>query len=586
MAGRAVAVRDFAERLGEDELARFPPAETAGAEEQNAAMIEAELRAPRCRAALARAAACSGADAARLETLCRQRFILGYGRRLTQLRELLAIADPTGFELASDLPQALLERLKAEALPGAGRIRIVALWSGLLRAAAAAAGAVRLVALHAAAGSRIVGLLARPRRMAGTAFRYAAWLGADAPEMAGAGPAAFSLPEFLREALDAGDVDEILIQGAPPGAPLPGSIAHCRGRLALRWRPSMRRVLRHLLAQMGLLVGDLARIADWRHRELIAPSTVALPGFRLWFETDPPRAILYANSSIGMEPAAALIGDRYGVATLMAFYSVNFSHIAKPAQASTASDIEPEIRCIIADRLGMWTREMRAAFETAGYPRARLPVTGPVHYGRQSAFVPPSRSAGPSLAGPVRIGIFEVTTTRAARRFMVGYGQTLYHPEFCRRFFGELVEATRAQFGEQFVVVRKLKRTLNRALHAEPVELTSLLPPDRIVTRAPESSLWSVLSEVDLVVCMPFTSVAYMADWCGIPAAYFDPLAAADRSSLAGRAPLLRGRAALADWLRNPEPNAGYDTGLCVAAETLRAACGGSWTEPRLRRHS
>lgn len=586
MAGRAMAVREFAGRLGEGELARFPPAETARAEEQNAAMIEAELRSPGCRTALARAAADVGADAARLEILCRQRFILGYGRRLTQLRELLAITGPAGFGLASDLPRTLLERLKAEGRPGAERLRILAFWSGLLRAASAIASAVRLTGLHAVAGGRMLQLLALPRRPQGLPRRYAVWLGADEPEMAGAGPATFSLPEFLRESLAAGEVDEFRVQGASPGAPLPAGVSHGLGRLALRSRPPLRLVARQLLAQAGLLLRDLGRLANWQHRELIAPATVAIPGFRLWFEADPPRAILYANSTIGMEPAAALIGDRYGVATMMAFYSVNFSHIVRPTQASAASDIEPEIRCIIADRLAMWTRDMRTAFEAAGYSPERLPVTGPVHYGRQSAFVPPSRPAGERFNGSVRIGIFEVTTTRAARRFMVGYGQTLYHPQFCRRFFGELVEAARAQFGQKFVVVRKLKRALNQILHAEPLELASLLPPDSILTRAPDTSLWSVLSEVDLVVCMPFTSVACMADWCGIPAAYFDPLAVADRSSLAGRAPLLRGRAALADWLRNPEPNAGYDTGLCVAAETLRAACGGSWTEPRLRRHS
>jgi len=580
----ATPIQAFAQRIVEGDLARFPPAEAAHASEHNAALIEAECATPPWREALARAAAATGVDAHRLEILCRQRFILAHGRRLTQLRELLAIEVSAPLELASDLPPETLARLMVEGRWGGSRIRILPAWSAALRAVACATGALRLVALHAAAAVRILRLAALPARdrVAPGTPDHVAWLGANAPEMAALGPAAFSLPEFLAESVDPPATREVLILGAAPKTPLPPGLRHMRGRIAPRWRPRMRTLLRQLLSQAAHLLRDLARARDWRHRDLIAPSVLALPGLRAWFETDAPRALLYPNSEIGNESAAALVSGEYGVATMMVFYSANVAHLVPPRAAARTSDIEPEIRCIIADRIAMWSTDMRAAFSAAGYPPERLPVTGLVHYGRQSVFAPTSRFSGARRKGPVRIGLFEVTTTQAARRFLVGYGQTLYHPEYCRRFFAEVLAAADNRFGDGYVVVRKLKRQPNLALHAAPPDLVDRLPAGRLVSPPPETSLWSVLSEVDLVICMPFTSVAYMADHYGIPAAYFDPDGGLERSSLCGRAPLLKARAQLETWLREPGPIAGYDASMLVARETLRAARGDAWREPRL----
>jgi polysaccharide biosynthesis PFTS motif protein len=39
------------------------------------------------------------------------------------------------------------------------------------------------------------------------------------------------------------------------------------------------------------------------------------------------------------------------------------------------------------------------------------------------------------------------------------------------------------------------------------------------------SSIFDVLSETDVAVVIPFSSVSYVADWRGIPSIFYDPLA-------------------------------------------------------------
>jgi hypothetical protein len=128
------------------------------------------------------------------------------------------------------------------------------------------------------------------------------------------------------------------------------------------------------------------------------------------------------------------------------------------------------------------------------------------------------------------------------------------------------------------VIVRKLKRTLS-PFHADDVDF-SRLPAVTLEARDPEESLWRVLEVVDMVLCMPFTSVAYLADAYGIPAAYYDPSATVMRSPLGGRAALLSGPAALAAWFAAPGHAALYDADELIGPKLLAAAVGAELAVP------
>jgi hypothetical protein len=573
-----VPMREVAGALTERDLERVPALELAETEEHNDFLLERERGRPAWRALFERAARRHRLDAARLEAICCQHFILAQGRHASQLRHLLRIRAPAGVPVASDLPLDVLEGLGQERYWEPQRLEVRRGLSALLRALAAVDDLGRLAIVHLKAAGRTLQMRRAPARRDGKS--YVAWLGAGAPEMAGAGETAMSLPEFLRDALAGGAVDEIVVQGRPPQAALPAGVRWIPGRFVARVRPGLGGLAGALLAQACLLAGDLLHAANWRRRQLLAPALAALPGTRLWFETDAPRALLYANSVIGGEPLAAALAPRFGVETMMLFYSANVAYVVRPARARLPTDLEPEMRYIAAGRLGMWSPEMAQAFGAAGYAASRLPVTGVVHYGRQAAFR--RRAAGDA----VRVGIFDVSSQTPARRFLTGWGQTLYHAHFCRAFFTDVAAAAEKRWGKRFVLVRKPKRELDRQVHADDVDLSGLVEPARLIREPAGANLWHVLAGLDMVICMPFTSVAFMAEQFGIPAAYYDPLGTAQRSSLAGRAPLLSGRAALERWLAAPAAPAAHDASINVAAETLKAACALPWTPPALAQGS
>jgi hypothetical protein len=578
----AGTVTQIAGRLTERDLDAFPVRELAESEEQNARLIETLKRRPQWRRVLQRAARHAGGGEERLATLCSQRFILAHGRRLSQIRQLLSMNGEGALYFATDLPTALVEALLAERRWGAERLRIIGWASALLRALAFAADLARLTLIQLAATVRLLQLLALPSRPPGNRSTYAAWIGAGKPELSAAGPEAFSLVEFLAEGLSGKSVEEIVVQGTPPSVALPTGLRYRRTRCAQRWRPSLSQLFVALARQLARLLSDAAAATTWEQRQLVGPLLAALPGTLLWFECDPPVAVLYPNSMIGGEPLAAALAPRYGVRTMMVFYSANVAY-ASPPENAAVTNLEPEMRHIAADLLGMWSTDMRTAFETAGYTRERLPIVGVVHYGRQRQFRPSSRFVSPVSPGPVRVGVFDVSPLNPTLRFRAGYGQTLYNSAFCRAFFTDFTACAVERWGSGFVVVRKLKRRLTPGVHAADVDLAGIVPAAQICAAAPDANLWHLLGSMDLVICMPFTSVALMADHYGIPAAYYDPSGIARRSSLAGRAPLLSGRKALAEWLANPPLPPPHDPSINVAAETFKAACGKAWQMPRLQ---
>jgi polysaccharide biosynthesis PFTS motif protein len=229
------------------------------------------------------------------------------------------------------------------------------------------------------------------------------------------------------------------------------------------------------------------------------------------------------------------------------------------------------MRYIVADRLMMWSPEMAEAFGTAGYQSDRLVEVGPIVFGRQRDFRPTSCYSTGVRGRRTRIGIFDVAILRPESRFAAGYGLLTYNREATERFFTDVFSIAARRFGGDVVIVRKAKRAYHPTF-GEDVDFTRL-PAVEIEFRDPAESLWRVLEAVDLVVCMPFTSVAYIADECGIPSAYYDPGQDTEPSPLGGRVPVLRTPAALDEWVRAPAVPRPRLAG-CVAARVLAAATG------------
>jgi polysaccharide biosynthesis PFTS motif protein len=339
---------------------------------------------------------------------------------------------------------------------------------------------------------------------------------------------------------------EIVLQGAAPRE-LPTGIVHRSHFPPLRFRPGWIPVLSAAADQARCLLRDLAAVLDFRHTTLTATAIFDVPSLRLWFRTDPPRAVLYANHQIGGEPPVALLDDC--VPSAMVFYSANVAYRPRNVNAPD-TPLEPEMRSIVADHLTMWSPEMTAGFRTAGYEPGRLVETGPIFFGRQNRFQPTSRYLTGRRDRLTRVGIFDVAVLRPAIRVADGLGLLTYNSDLTRRFFADIFSAASQSFGDDLVVIRKMKRAHHPSFD-DDVDF-SRLPPVRLEAHDSSESLWRLLEQVDLVLCMPFTSVAYLADECGIPSAYYDPSGEAEPSPLGGRVPLLSNSHQLSNWLRGP----------------------------------
>lgn len=583
---RAVAFHALADSMDERSIACFPVADHCQAQEDNVRLL-AGLEGEGLAALIGRLARTQACDAERFLRLARQRFLFGLGHRLLRVRQALCVpalaAGPV--RLATDLPLPVMTAFLREAGP---RLSLHRAASALLRAISWAARSAHLVARHCHRIARFATLMRLPARPDGRRRTYVAWLGASRAEVGRAEADRVSLTAFLAEGIGragCGPID-VVVQGAKP-APADGArFIHRAHHPALRFRPPSGELARLVAGQLAAFARDVVHAADWRFGEIASPILLELPALAAWFRCDPPAAVLYTNHSIGGESAAPLIAGRYGVRAMMVLYSTNYRYHVPPARpAAPRTLLFPESRHVAADMVTMWSDEMAAFYRNAAYPAERLPVVGPVHFAHQGTVRPTSRylpGRAPGVA-KLRIGVFDVSSQHPARMFAIGYGQTMYFRSFAERFFADLAAACRAVHGEDFVFVRKLKRALG-AEHMGDVDLGHALGPEQRRETDPDANLWRVLEDIDLVVCMPFTSVALMADQMGIPAAFFDPLGISVQSDAAGRVPHLIGRAALEAWLRAPRAPSPMLHGDCVAANVIRAAVNGLGHSPSLAR--
>jgi hypothetical protein len=573
---RAIAFHALAASMDERSIACFPVADHCQAQEDNVRLL-AGLERDGLAALIQRLARGRSCDPERFLRLARQRFLFGFGHRLLRVRQALCVSALTDrpVRLATGLPLPLMDAFLRESDP---RLSLHRAGSALLRLVEGVASMAHLAARHCHRIARFATLLRLPARPGGQVPAYIAWLGASPAEVGRAAPEQASLTSFLAEGVvhAGGGAIEVVIHGAAPAPAAGARFIHRPHHPAMRFRPSGSALVRLVAGQIAALARDAIHAGDWRHRELAGPILLELPALAAWFGGDPPAAVLYTNHSIGGESAAPLIAGRHGVRTMMVLYSTNYRYHVPPRRpAEPRTSLFPESRHVAADMVTMWSDEMAAFYRGAAYPPERVPVVGPVHFAHQGTVRPTSRylSGRAPGAGPLRVGVFDVSSQRPARMFAIGYGQTMYFRGFAERFFADLADACRAVHGEEFVLMRKLKRVLGTE-HAGDIEFDRMVGSGQRRELDPDANLWRVLEDVDMVVCMPFTSVALMADQMGIPAAFFDPLAISVRSDAAGRVPHLLGRAELETWLRAPRAPAPMLHGDCVAANVIRAALG------------
>ena len=205
--------------------------------------------------------------------------------------------------------------------------------------------------------------------------------------------------------------------------------------------------------------------------------------------------------------------------THMVWYSQNtlpFVYAFDPVAAAT-----PAHRHLTFDETWVWTPGFGDFLRGIGI-QAPIRAVGPI------LFYLPERGDDQGPRGGYRIGVFDVTPAESgiARRLWVRYNY--YSAANASKFLQDIVFARNAidsASGAQSQISIKHKRP-----HAATHDLEYLRFVDELIRSEPlcglapaDSNLYSVIGACDLVVVMPWSSPAYVAQQLGVPAIYYDP---------------------------------------------------------------
>lgn len=232
--------------------------------------------------------------------------------------------------------------------------------------------------------------------------------------------------------------------------------------------------------------------------------------------------IIITNSNYARQPLwmTNLPGRRYRLH--MVWYSVSGSNplVYKVDPVVGVFPLAPLLR---ADEFWYWTPGQAAFY-------ARLGVDGTTHVvGPILWYLPGSAPAASSdgLLREYRVAVFDVTPTNPA--FAQGYGlaYNYYDGKNVAAFIEDVITAQRAAesaLNAKVAVILKNKRTYAGIHDQDYLSLIRALsrPGGSIRLVPPETDMFSLISNSDLTVVIPFSSPAYVASHLGVSAVYHD----------------------------------------------------------------
>ncbi len=224
------------------------------------------------------------------------------------------------------------------------------------------------------------------------------------------------------------------------------------------------------------------------------------------------RAVVMTCSSYRHQPIWA---RGLSAPTHMVWYAQNWKPTVK-----TSNDIEsdyPTTRWIRADVHWVWTE----AFAT--YLRSMLPgdvrVAGPLLWRLPETGVPD--------ASIISIVVFDVpAVSDQVMLDLNGEVTNYFHPANLRVFIRDIIDVRarlERDLGQRVVVSLKMKRGFRPDYSRDYFDDVETLARQRVIDVVPQGqSLFQVISQTRLVIAYPFTSPAYVAEYLGVPAIYYD----------------------------------------------------------------
>ncbi len=228
-------------------------------------------------------------------------------------------------------------------------------------------------------------------------------------------------------------------------------------------------------------------------------------------------SVVITNSNYSVQPLwmRDLPGRHFSVH--MVWYSQNttpFTFAADPIRAPL-----PNNRHIVVDESWVWTEGYANYLTQLGIP-GRFHVVGPIMW-----YLPKQQYIARDYQ-QIRVAIFDISPVRPETERDLGLSYNYYHTRNCIEFIEGIVATKNdllAKFGININLYLKHKRSQHQIHDPEYTSFIEGLNAEVINLVPADSDIYELIAGCHLILVMPYSSPAYVADMLGVPAIYYDP---------------------------------------------------------------
>lgn len=264
--------------------------------------------------------------------------------------------------------------------------------------------------------------------------------------------------------------------------------------------------------------------------------------YQLFFKIFPNVTLFTTPSQFTLQPIAfELQAESKQSRRIMMHYSAN----TIPFRYSNPSVGKPDesiYACASIDEQWVWTEEH-------GSYLSRLNQKPSIVKGSMMFYSPITKN--PKLhAGGKKILLFDVTPQDLEEA-----GGTMYSLENMRGFITDIVDVVQelgAKQDSNFEILLKPKRKYSK-IHSIPYYsfLQEYKSADLIHLLDPELDIYSIIQDSDVVICIPFTSPAIIANEMGIPSCYYTSMEEVTLPEISNGSQVIRSTQVLSQFLVN-----------------------------------
>lgn len=258
-----------------------------------------------------------------------------------------------------------------------------------------------------------------------------------------------------------------------------------------------------------LVIFDLFRGRWWNVLLLKESSSAAV--VRMQQSSKLARDYLFNNSNWIYRPLWTYEAKKHGSQITFYFYSTNCESFKRP-------DGYPKLtygwQAMNWPHYLVWDYYQADFIYRAVGEDVNISIVGPIWFHTSAVEMP--------VFSKKAIAIFDITPFRSSHYITMGAGVEFYTPDVCKLF---LMDVHQAAENITYRIFWKRKRKVGQIAHPQIrsfgdhySKLPDVIPVD------PDISAYRVIEGSEVVISMPFTSTALIAQQLGKPSCYYDPL--------------------------------------------------------------